>query len=379
MAGRVAHVDIHHHGAGGEPDVERAERGGLRPQVLLGQLRRPFQVRRRRRHLQLVAVPVEHPEHKRVAAAEPVLGHAVAIRTQHGRNRRRINRRHVAILATLRLPVPALRPLQVRHLLGEPPLQRVAVVVVGGREERVAGGAELRLLDVRAMRRDESGGGGHHSREPLLDIVERAEERRAVGGRRGAGRDDVSAVEALVLAEVVRRDLMADRARHAIPRLGRLRRRRRRAAGVREHFAHSAIGPRGGARHRHVAGGARVLDRSLQPRVVHRLPPDGRLPVGVACRIRHHGRPPRMANGDVGALVVYDVAVTGDALIRGGEHGPGSRRRRILRGGRLVYRHRRDERQHGRHRQRPGGTQPAPRSITTHPETLRRTSPTTGR
>ena len=129
----------------------------------------------------------------------------------------------------------------------------------------------------------------------VLDL-ERTVDRPLAGWPRRV--DLEAADEALALAEVVRRDLMADRAGHAVggQAIAGLRLDERQ---VREHFALVARELRFVPRGRHVADRALVLDGRLGGRVIDDFPPDARLPVRIAGGVRHHARAPVVADRDV--------------------------------------------------------------------------------
>ena len=168
------------------------------------------------------------------------------------------------------------------------------------------------------LRGGKAGRGLHDPPAAVIDVVERAEGEHLLSVR---GRYPVPAVEAAVLAEVVRAHLMAHGARDAVPGLRRLARRvivvpRQ----MREHLPQPAVRPGRGACHRHVAGRAGVLDLGLETGVVHHLASHRRLPVQIPGGVRHHGPAPVVSDRDVRAGLVAQIAVADDALLRGREN-----------------------------------------------------------
>jgi len=90
------------------------------------------------------AIPVEHPQHEEVAAQEIVPREALARLAEHRGDRRRVvHDLHVARLAALLRPIPAVAPFEVRHLLRQP-ADHLAAGPEGLRDERVTGRADFR-------------------------------------------------------------------------------------------------------------------------------------------------------------------------------------------------------------------------------------------
>jgi hypothetical protein len=145
-------------------------------------------------------------------------------------------------------------------------------------------------------------------------------------GRWPVGLDLEAAVEALVCAEVVGPDLMADRAGYAVhrERIRRLRGERR------EDLALAAAMSVREAHHRHVTGRALVLDRGLRRRMIKTLASHGGMPVRIPRGVGHHRCAPAVADRDIVARRRCDVAMAGDAVCRRYEKlGRGCRIRRL--------------------------------------------------
>ena len=274
---------------------------------------------------------------KKLPPTERVAAHILPLLAEdRGNPRLLLDDRHMAMLAALRLFVVAVLPFEERHLLRQP-ADGLAVRSEGGRVQRVAGRAQLRLTDVQSFGRHKAGGRVHHRRLPALDLVrpERAplfERRRRV--------DHVAAREAFWRAEPIGQNLVTDGARHTIGReqirlvpalierqvLEDLRGLSRRALRR--------------VRHRHVAHRTLVLDGRGGVGVVEDFAPHGGLPVRVARRVRHHRGAPRCADRNVLAARGRQPVVAGDAVLARDEQRapmPGDDRpRRRLRRPRLV-------------------------------------------
>ena len=239
--------------------------------------------------------------------------HAVAHRAEYPRDRRWLGHfRHVARLTALSVVELAVQPLLIRHLLRQA-ADRLPVRPQRLRQKRVTRGAELRLADMRGLRRPISFGGTEHD-APMTGLQF---ERPVLGSRIGPGGrlHDEAAVVALARSEALGADLMAHGARDAVGRLtpflfvGRERQ-------MREHAPLFAAQLRLVPRNRHMADRALVLDRRRCARVVHRLAADTRLPVRVARGIGHDARAPVEADRHVVARCGEQSVVARDAPIR---------------------------------------------------------------
>ena len=141
------------------------------------------------------------------------------------------------------------------------------------------------------------------------------------------------AVEALPRAEPVGRDLMADRARHAVRR--QFVERAAAAPGGCGHGREDLPLPAGRVRDRpgrgRVTRRALVLDVRCPPRMVDGLAPHAGQHVGVAGRVGHDRAPPTGADGNVFAAPGGQVVVAGHTLARRREHPNVDRRVRAWR------------------------------------------------
>jgi hypothetical protein len=294
--------------------VDRDARGSL-AEIVSGLPDRGVELLRQRRDAELAAILVQDPEDERVPAAERVLRERRPLRAENRRDRHLLaRRRHVAALAAARLAIFAVPPLLIRNLLGQL-ADHLAALVERGRVERVTGRAELRLAHVCRFRLRELRRRAHHRFASGVHRV-RAVDRSRPESR--AAVDVEAAIEALVLAEIVRFDLMTHRARHTVEREAV---RRRGRDDVREHLATLAARDGVETRHRHVAGRALVLDRRLRARVIRDLPTHSGVPIRVASGVRHHRRAPVVADRHVLAARRVQAAVTSDAAIRRDERG----------------------------------------------------------
>ena len=77
-----------------------------------------------------------------------------------------------------------------------------------------------------------------------------------------------------------------------------------------EDLSRPGVGSRGSARHRHVAGGARVFDLRTRRRMIERFAPHGGLPVRIARRVGHHRPAPVGPDGHVFASRSRQSVVT---------------------------------------------------------------------
>src|SRR6476660_2283635 len=124
------------------------------------------------------------------------------------------------------------------------------------------------------------------------------------------------ATKALALAEILRRDLMADGASHTVLGVGVLLRvfvER----NVSEDLAKLSVQLCPVARHRHVAIGAGVLDLRFGFGMVHVLAPNAGLPVRIARGIRHYAGAPVEPDGDIFPRRSNQAVVTGKAAVGG--------------------------------------------------------------
>ncbi len=301
--------------------------------------------------------------------------HALPRLAEHGGDRRGVgDLRHVAGLAAPLGSKGTVAPFEVRHLLGER-RRHLAVRAERPGVERVAGRAELGLLDVGGLGRRHPGCGVHHPCAARVD-PEWTEDGRARCGRRV---HDEAASEALRRSKPFAADLVTERAGDTVGREPAGVRPVASDGQVREDLSQPAGGSRGRSSHRHVAGRALVLDLGLLRRVIDRLASDRRLPVGIARRVGHHRAAPRGPDRHVfarwrGQAVVARQAVVGGLEVRRtrgppAASGPGAARRQVS----------------GRSRARRGTPQGRPPSSVrqdasaTHRTSLRRTSPTGSR
>ena len=127
---------------------------GLRLQEVHRAAAHAIELLRQRGNGELVAMEIQEREQQEVATKEGVLREVRALEAEDARDGgRRIDDRHVARLAALRVAVRAVLPFEVRHLLGE--MRDDFPAAVGLRVERVARGAQLGLLDVGGLGRHE--------------------------------------------------------------------------------------------------------------------------------------------------------------------------------------------------------------------------------
>ena len=189
----------------------------------------------------------------------------------------------------------AVPPLEVRHLLGQRAddaparLERLGV-------QRVAGGAQLRLPDVRRFGRT----------TPVAECISAARPSSTSNGPntgaavpRWLGRTTKPPDEALARAEAIGGNLMAERAGDAVGGQPCSLPAARPTADARTPAPRPPAARRRGARHRHVTDRALVLDRVGRRRVVDGLAAHRRLPVRIARRVRHHRGAPGRADRDV--------------------------------------------------------------------------------
>ena len=216
----------------------------------------------------------------------------------------------MAILATISLPEGAVLPLVVGNLLGKL-AQGITVVIVGRREQRMAGCAELGLAEMVTPRGDKPGSRAHDSCMAIADIA------RSVKGAAGGHVhiDDIPAVETRMRAEILGLGLMTACTGHAVQCQRAHRCTTVRTVQVVENLAWFAIRPGLCSAHRHMTGRTRVLDFTTQLRAIQDFPPHGGLPVGVFGRVRHYAGSPGVANRYVGAIAVLQVAVAGNTGI----------------------------------------------------------------
>ena len=220
----------------------------------------------------------EHPLQEEVAADKDVPRELAGL-AEDARDRHRLgDHRHVARLAGPLVFVVAVEPLLIGHLFGEA-ANLFAVGIQGFCDQRVAGRAELRLSNVfRLHRREPFGRGLHHPRVSRLDRIRTV---LLVLAARVRGIHQEVAGERIGGAELLRAHLVAHRAGHAVFRqAAAVSVRAERQVG--EHLAAPAVHLRVVAHHRHVTARAGVFDGRRGRRVIHRLAPHARLPVGIA-------------------------------------------------------------------------------------------------
>ncbi len=312
------------------------------------QLQRPLsrqaQLLRQRRDVQLGTKALQHGQHEEVRTLEAVAREPRARLAEHARRWRGLGgERHVARLAGLLARIGTGPPLQVRNLLGEAPpgLGRAAGARARERRrvQRVAGGAELGDLHVRGTLRPKPRRRMHDLRARSRDVVGTAHQTFTPRSR---GVDPEFGVVLEPGTAVLQ--LMTERARDTVDRERIGGALLRAAAEVREDLALLSSDVRLEARHRHVAGGALVLNERRSVGMVGDLAPHRRLPVGIASGVGHDRRPPGEADGNVFTRWSGDAVVAGEASIRCGKQ----RRRRA--GARRCDRERRgrdEERERG--------------------------------
>ena len=177
------------HGHGGlepfpsDPHTADLDGGGGRAEVVGGAVGRELHLLRQRDDAEFVAVPVQHPQHEEVAAAEDVPGDLGAgVPQDTGHRDVLTDLGHVAVLAAV-LPLAAVRvdarlPLEVWGLFGKRGAGPVRPH--GVRDDRMAGGAEPRRGDVLSEGGTESGRRVHDSDTAPVGL-ERAEDCAALG------------------------------------------------------------------------------------------------------------------------------------------------------------------------------------------------------
>ena len=320
LAGLFLHaLDVDLRSAGGELVEGAPDVGG--------------KVLRRTGRLHLVAELTQDLQHVVIAADEGVLTEALMGVATHRRQGYLARRgRHVAVLARLTVGIIAVFPFRVGDLLRDLVIAQLAVRVHEGREQVVAGPAQGRVLDVQAAARCIARAGGHDlsggaSDEGAIDPLLRGTLAR--GDLRGNAVDLVVTGKTLLGVQVVGVDLVAQGAGDAVE--GQLMQLMGRVAEalVQDH-ALAALGRGGGARHRHMAGGALVLDDRAQTGIGEHLAPNDHAPEGVAGRVAHHRGPPGIVDGHVRARLVPQVGMTGgtdtgprEVLALGRRHGRG--------------------------------------------------------
>ena len=261
MAGQIPHDDVERQRAAGDVGPLDGDRGGVLFELPHRRPRRGLELRRRRLDAELVAKRFIRRSMKalpprNVCRARPGRSSPSTEATRTGPAARGMW--HDWQLRRF-LEEGAVPPFLIVHLLRQRS-DDLSVGTEGLGDERVAGGAELGLLDVRRLLLLEPGHRVHDAAAAGID-GERAEGAAGVpsGERRG---DDEVAVEALARAEPVGGDLVADRARHAVA--GQRVECGARVAGrireMREDRALSAGRVRDLLRRRQVAGRALVLD-----------------------------------------------------------------------------------------------------------------------
>ena len=168
------------------------------------------------------------------------------------------DRGHVARLAAFFFSKGAMAPFQIGHLFGQA-ADHLALRSSRLRVERVASCAEFRLLDVRRLGGFEASGGPHDRRMSGIDLESAIY--RPLGSLRHI--DHVSTGEAIGCAEFLIRDLMANRAGHAVGRKASAGRGTLAYGQMREHGAPSTGSPRLCCRHRHMTD--RLRSRPSSP------------------------------------------------------------------------------------------------------------------
>ncbi len=256
------------------------------------------------------AVLVQHAQHEGIAAPEHVPREIGARLAQYRCDRGTIgNDRHVAVLTAATVLILAVRPLQIRHLLGQL-AHHLTLVIHGMGVERVTGRAEFGALNVRGLLRDEARRRAHEVLSTVVDI-EGAEDLALVQRQRRI--DQETAGEAFLLTEILAEDLVANRARGSVERRGGAHRP---GGEIREDLAITTADGSSEPRHGHVAGRAFVFDGRSRFGMIEYLPPHRGLPVRIPRRVRHHRGPPIETDGHVLADSGGQTAVTGDATVR---------------------------------------------------------------
>ena len=132
---------------------------------------------------------------------------------------------------------------------------------------------------------------------------------------RPADETDIAARKARRRAEIPIGNLMAHRTRDAVLR---------KSIGsiafvcdgqVIEYRPFGTVEPRLGARHRHMARRAFILNRVCRGRVIEHFPAHRRLPVRIARRIGHHRGAPARTDRDILARRCAQAVMTRHALI----------------------------------------------------------------
>src|SRR5215510_485864 len=219
----------------------------------------------------------EVAEHGRYAGGSLHLGHVARL----------------ARLCALGLAVVAVLPFLEIHLLGEradhPARRRERLCI-----QRVAGGAQLGLLDMGTLRLHETRHRTHDRLASDIDLIRTKNHTRAISWR---GLHHELAVEAFTSTKALAGNLMADGARNAVGReLLELRAVALVERQVCEYFASAAGGARNLRRHRHVALSTLVLNDCRMHGMIDRFPAHARLPVRIPSRVGHHRGSPRGAN-----------------------------------------------------------------------------------
>ncbi len=312
MAGQIRDHNLSPERIVGDLGVHERDRRGRSLQVHRASLGGGLQLLGQRSDCEFLAMGVENFRHEDISAAENVPRHRLAGHTEDARDRHlAFDHRHVAALTAADAGKRAVLPLEVGHLLGQL-AHHLTVGIESVGEEGVAGGADLRALDVVALCGQKTGGGTHQAGSTGIDFVRPEDLPLALGG---GGVETEACREAGALAEILVLDLMTDGTRYAVNGQNIAV-----AEGkVAEDLALASFGIGLEARHRHVAGRALVLDRGRGGRVNQRLAFHGGVPVGVAGRVGHHRAAPADADRDILTGRSHEAVVAGHAALRGDE------------------------------------------------------------
>ena len=206
---------------------------------------------------------------------------------------------------------------------------------------------------MRRLRLHEPRDRAHDRLAPRIDLRRPEDHPRAVLRRR---LHDEFAVEALARAQPLVRYLVTHRAGDAVGRelleLGAVVLVERQVC---EHLAFAAGRAGNLRRHRHVAFRALVLDGGRVHRMIDRFAPDARLPIRIACGVRHHGRAPRCADGHVFTAWRDQVVVARDAVFRQREERQVEVSRRVRRSSFLGFSRLRGAGRDGEEGEKPDG------------------------
>ena len=267
-------------------------------------------------HLKRIAVRLQQGEHELVAANKCVLAEGRSFfGIDRGNGDRFSGIRHVAVLAGLFVNEIAVLPLGIGRLLREQFCADFAIIGDVGREQVVAGGAQGRLRGVACLRRDKPRS-RLHDRHPVFGYGKLAEQSPVTGSRGFI--ESQPAAETIGRSQPLGLNLMAQRAGNAVHRQRMIGMRGSKNAVI-QHRGLAAGGGGGKMRHRHVAGGAFILDKFFVLRIGQGLPPHGCAVVRITGRIGHHGRAPVSIDGYIHPAGGLQPGVAGRTLPGGGE------------------------------------------------------------